>query len=264
MNIYLHEMRLYKKAIAVWNLTLLLIISIVGIIFPAFQNSIGAMNKVLDSFPDTLKQMFGLAGVDLSDLMGFFGFMFMYFTLIGAIQASHLGLSLLSNEVRDKTSDFLIAKPVKRVKIVFTKLMVGLTHVVITNILFLIVSFVLLGMIDQEFNKTIYLLYCGSLFMIQLIFLTLGMALSVFMDKLKTVMPVALGISFGFFVLGMVNDTIAGRPLTFISPFAYFNAQQIYRFESYDLKWLVMGFVLVIIFMTVTFLKYMKKDMPSV
>lgn len=264
MNIFKHEFRLYRKSLLTWNIGLVGLMLVFSLIYPSFTSNIGAMNKVLDSFPDTLKQMVGLGNIDLSDVMGFFAFMFMYFTVIGAIYAISLGLSLLSNESRDKTSDFLIAKPVKRKRIVHIKLLVGLSLIFLTNLIFWLAAFIFLNIMDSTFSKELYLLYCGSLLLIQIFFLGLGMLMSVYMDKMKTVMPVALGVSFGFFVISMLNDSIEGRPLTFLSPFAYFNAQEIYRLGSYDLKWLVLSLSLTVIFIIFTYVKYIKKDMPSV
>jgi len=108
------------------------------------------------------------------------------------------------------------------------------------------------------------MLFIGSLFLIQLFFLTFGMLLSVFMNKLKTVIPVSLGVVFGFFILNLLNESLSGKPLTAISPFAYFSTTGIYENSAYDIKWLILNCVLVVAFTVGAYVKYIKKDIPSV
>ncbi len=265
MNIYKHELRLYFKTTIIWIVSLLVVIVFFTGIYPAFKDSAAAMNEILASFPEAFKQALGLSTMDLSSALGFFGFMFTYIILVGGVQSMNLGLSILSNEQRDKTADFLLAKPIKRIQIVHAKLAAALTYIVITNIIFSVVAFMSLKSIaDQNFSSTILLLFLGSLFCTQLFFLTFGMLLSVFMDKLKTVVPISLGAVFGFFIVNMLNESLAGKPLSVLTPFAYFNANYIYVNSAYNTKWVILNFVLVIAFTSVTYIKYIKKDIPSV
>lgn len=264
MNIIKHELRLYLKSTITWILSLIGVMIMFVSIFPAFKGSIGAMNTVLESFPEALKKMLGLTSMDMSNVIGFFGFMFMYITLIGAIQAMNLGLSLLSNEQRDKTADFLIAKPVKRINVVTAKLATGLIYIVITDIVFYFASLFSLLILGDSFDRYIHLLFVGSLLFVQLFFLCFGMFISVFMDKMKTVIPISLGVVFGFFVLNMLNESIESRPLSAFTPFAYFNTSNIYESSSFDAFWLILCLALTFIFGIGAYIKYIKKDIPSV
>lgn len=264
MNIIKHELRLYFKSTLTWVISLIGVMFIFVAIFPAFKSSIGAMNAVLESFPEAVKKMLGLTNLDMSNVIGFFGFMFMYITLIGGIQAMNLGLSLLSNEQRDKTADFLIAKPVKRVNVVTAKLIAGLLNIIITNIVFYCASFIALMMLGENFDKFIHLLFIGSLLWIQLFFLCFGMFISVFMDKMKTVIPISMGVVFGFFVLNMLNESIESRPLSAFTPFAYFNSNAIYETSGYEPMWFALCIGLTVAFGLGAYIKYIKKDIPSV
>lgn len=264
MNILKHELKLYRNTTIIWTVSLALVMVFFSSIFPSFQGSAEAMNKILEAFPDALKQALGLSTMDLSSALGFLGFMFAYVVLVGAIQAMNLGLSILSNEQRDKTADFLLAKPVKRISIVHAKFTAGLINIVATNIVFTIVTFISISAIEKDYSPKILMLFIGSLFLIQLFFLTFGMLLSVFMNKLKTVIPVSLGVVFGFFILNLLNESLSGKPLTAISPFAYFSTTGIYENSAYDTKWLILNCVLVVVFTVGAYVKYIKKDIPSV
>lgn len=265
MNIFKHELRLYFKTTITWMISLVAIIFFFAGIYPMFSDSVAAVSKILDSFPDGLKNALGLTTLDLTSIMGFFGFMFAYVILVGGVQAMNIGLSLLSNEQRVKTADFLMSKPVKRIKIVHAKVAAGAVYIVLTNILFSIGCLFALGVIAKaEIDYQLLLLFLGSLLLTQLFFMSLGLFMSVFMDKLKTVIPVSLGTVFGFFILNMLNESIEGKPLNALTPFAYYSPGLIYSNMSYETRWLLLNIVLVILFTTVAYIKYIKKDIPSV
>lgn len=265
MNILKHELRLYTKSTIIWASSLIFIVVFFAMIYPSFRGSAEAMNKILENFPEGIKNALGLSAMDLSEALGFYGFMFLYISLAGAIQAMNLGLSILSNELIDKTADFLLAKPIKRIKIVHMKFIAALINILVTNILFFMVANTALNIVSEtEFSFKVFALLTLSLLLIQLFFLSLGMLVSAFMNKLKTIAPVSLGIVFGFFVINLLNESLVGAPLTAFTPFAYFATGKIYETAGYDTKWFVLNLVLIVVFTTGAYVKYIKKDMPSV
>ena len=50
--------------------------------------------------------------LDMSSVLGFFSFVFLFCQICLAIQAANYGFSLVSVEERELTADFLLAKPV--------------------------------------------------------------------------------------------------------------------------------------------------------
>ncbi len=97
--------------------------------------------------------------------------MFAYITLCGSIQAMNLGTSMLSKEVRDKTADFLLTKPVSRSEIMTAKLLAALTSLVITNGMYLIISSIMASAVTSEaYSVKTFLMISITLFFIQLMF----------------------------------------------------------------------------------------------
>lgn len=265
MNILKHELRLYRKSTITWTLSLVFIIALFSMIYPSFKDAASAMEQIMENFPEGIKNALGLSTLNMSEVLGFYGFMFMYITLTGAIQAMNLGLSTLSNELIDKTADFLLAKPVKRIKIVHAKLTAALINIFATNIIFTIAAKIALDLASEtEYSFKVFLLFNISLLLIQLFFLSFGMLVSVFMNKMKTIVPISLGIVFGFFVLNLLNESLTDKPLTAVTPFAYFGTSGIYENAGYDMKWFVLNCVLICLFTVGAYIKYIKKDIPSV
>ncbi len=265
MNILIHELKMYKKSTITWIISLSILVMFFGVMFPAFKGSAEMMQSILKNFPEALQKALGISVLDLSKPLGFFGFMFMYITVIGATQAMNLGLSVLSVELREKTADFLMTKPVKRIKILNAKFMAALINLLVTNVVFFVIGKITLDNISESsYSIATFLLFCLSLFLIQVFFISFGMFLSVFLNKLKTVLPLSLSVVFGFFIVNLLNESLTGSPLAALTPFAYFSSRDIYVNQSLDYTWLTLSIVLSCIFVTITYIRYIKKDIPSV
>lgn len=265
MNIIKHELKIYMKSTITWIISLVFIVSFFALVYPTFSSNAATIEGILENFPQAFKDAIGLSELKMTEVIGFYGFVLTYITLTGAIQAMNLGLSLLSNELIDKTADFLLAKPVKRIKIVHSKFIAALSYIILTNVIYLIASKIAFDMVSENsYSFKLLLLYNGSLFLIQLFFLTFGMLISVFMNKMKTVVPISLGIVFGFFVINLLNESLTDKPLTAFTPFGYFSASGIYDTGGYNMGWLTLNLGLVVLFTVGAYIRYIKRDIPTV
>lgn len=265
MNIFKHELKIYFKSTIIWIVSLVALVILFSGLYPSMKDGAEVMAQVISKFPEGFQKALGINIVDFSEPLGFYSFIFMYIILTGSIQAMNLGLSILSNELRDKTADFLLAKPIKRIKIVNAKFAATICILLITNILFAIASQISLNiMAGHSYSNDAFIYLLFSLFLIQMFFLTLGMFISVFLDKMKTIVPISMGIVFGFFILNMLNQSLDGEPLTAFTPFSYFSSSVIYENAGYDMKWFALNLVLVMLFTLGAYTKYIKKDIPSV
>ena len=84
--------------------------------------------------PKELLAAFGMDTIDLSTVLGYFSFILMFAQLCLAIQAGNYGFGLVSIEESELTADFLMTKPVSRVRILTSKLLAVLANLIITNL----------------------------------------------------------------------------------------------------------------------------------
>ena len=64
--------------------------------------------------------------------------------------------------------------------------------------------------------------------------------------------------------MNLLNESLKGRPLTPFSPFAYFSTGSIFKNGGFVTLWLVLDLLLVGAFLVATYVRYLRKDMPSV
>jgi len=265
MNMFLHELNSYRKSTIVWTISLSAIAIIFLAMFPGFTNSATDVKKLFEGYPLALRNALGLSLDTITTLLGFYSFMFLYVTLCGAIQAMNLGTSIISKEVREKTADFLLTKPVSRIQIMTAKLLAALTSLVITDIIYFIVASIMASVTTSKaFSIKIFIMISATLFFIQLIFLVLGVIISVMVPKIKSVLSVSLGTVFTFFFISMFGAAIGDNNLRYITPFKYFDSAYIIKNVSYETSFIILEIVIIIIAVVASYIIYNKKDIDAV
>ena len=264
MNIFLHELRAYRKSIIIWSLSMALVAVMFILIFSGISSDIEAFKSVLMSVPEVVRKLLSIYVEGISRLEGFYTFVFIYIVLCGAIQAMNIGVSIVSKEVREKTADFLLTKPVSRKRILTSKLLAALASLVITNIIYLAIAVPMTLTVKSEFSMKIFLMISATLFFVQLMFLSLGVIVSVISGKIKSVISISLSTVFGFFIISMLGSVIGDKAVRYISPFQYFDLAYIVKNGAYEASYIYIGIIFIIASIAMSYLVYVKKDIHAV
>lgn len=265
MNIYKHEFKVNFKTMVGWIVTLCGLVAMLMAFYPMFKNDLDTFLKMLDNFPPTIKAAMGIAVDSFKSPLGFYTFAFTYSLLFAAIQAMNLGIGIVSKEEREKTADFVLTKPASREKILSAKLITVFTVLVITNIFYSIVSWLLLsGIAEESLAMEKFALINASLFFSQMIFFSIGLVISVSAKKIKVVLPVSLGLVFGFFAVSAFAVTSEDDKLRYLTPFQYFKTEHILMYGSYENIYPVVGALIVIICIAASYLLFKRRDIHSV
>jgi ABC-2 type transport system permease protein len=96
MNVYFLELKMFVRSAFNWTLAMLLTLTVFMFMFPAISKDISVMNEILSNFPPEFTRALGLSSLDLSTVMGFYGYAFIFIVLIGSVYALKIGISVLS------------------------------------------------------------------------------------------------------------------------------------------------------------------------
>jgi ABC-2 type transport system permease protein len=265
MNILLHELRAYRKSTMIWTLSLIAVVALFMSFFPSFTKDTEEFRKLLEGYPVALREAFGINLDNFFSILGFYCYGLSFVTLCGAIQAMNLGTSIVSKEVREKTADFLLTKPVTRTAVLTNKLLAALISIIITNIIYLAAATLLAYQVATvDFKVSIFILLSLTVFFVQLIFLALGIIISVVVQRIKSVLTVSLATVFAFYFLGMFSSTSGDEVKRYLSPFKYFDTAYIIEKSGYEASFLITGAVVIIIAIGASFFIYAKRDIHSV
>jgi ABC-2 type transport system permease protein len=262
----MHEFKMNVRSVTTWSIAVFLLILIYMSIFSSIAIDAETLNEMMAEFPEEFLIAFGMNGIDLSTVLGFFGMIFLFVQLCVAIQAANYGFSLVSVEERELTADFLLTKPVGRPKILTSKLLAALTGLTITNIVIWISSFVFITVFRDGRpyeTKTLVLLLLTTAFL-QLFFLTVGMFISLFKRRIRSVTPYSMGLVFGLYILNAFGGMIGDDKLSNITPFKHFEANYIVTNGAYDVPLVLTSVLLIIISVVGSYLLYTRRNIPSV
>jgi ABC-2 type transport system permease protein len=232
-------------------------------LYPAFEDSFSQLEELLSIYPEGFLEAFGLGegGLDMSSPYGWFGTEgYLFVVLIGGSYAAILGSSIISKEEDDKTIEFLLSKPLSRNQVLLGKGLVVLINILLLNIAMfigLLITFALVA--DLQLLTTILL--CVGPLILELIFASIAMAISVFVTKSRQVMSISLGLVIGLYVLNIVATlTDELNFLIYATPYEYVNAVDIVNENLIEPLYLLISFGIVLISGLVTWFFYNRKD----
>ena len=261
MNIFKHELKQNRVSTIIWLVALLAIAGLYISIYPSISSI--DFSRVIKQFPEAFKKSFGMTG-DLSAFPALYSMILNIVILTGAVQAMNLGLNIVSKEVRDRTADFLLSKPVKRFNILTQKLLSAITLLVITNIVFLSASWGLISaFIKDPFKFEVFIRCSLTLFLIQIFFFSFGFLVGIVLPKIKTVIAVTLPSVFGFYIFGLLDTVIGEEKIKYLTPFKFFDLSKLTAGSHYTTESLVYLGVLVVLSIIAGYFIYQKKDIPT-
>lgn len=262
MNIYLHELKVNIKFVLIWLMIMLILVGIMMTMYISFSEDIDAFKQILTNYPENLRKAFGISIDKLGSVLGYYSsFVLTIVVVCNAVEAMILGMSILSKEIREKTADFLYTKPISRRNIITSKLLASFTLLGFCNLIYTTGLYFLLIFISSEsFAFNTFILLALIPFIIQLVFFSLGILASAIMSKVKAVLPISMGIVFGFYIL----SSFADEKLRVLMPFKYFDTRYILDNSKYEIKYTILTFAIIAISTVLTYIIYNRKDIQSV
>ncbi|MRS12296.1 MAG: ABC transporter [Actinobacteria bacterium] len=226
MNIFRREMKAHRWNLVFWSLGMVFMVMAGMAKFAAYEQAGQSAAEIMAGLPKGMQVIFGLTGFDLLKASGFYGVLFLYLAVMGAVHAVLLGANLISKEERDRTSEFLFAKPASRHRVITGKLLAGLANVVILNAVTWWSSVYFVGYYGkgESVGHEIALLMVGLLFL-QLMFLSIGAVIAGSARKPRFASGRATTVMLVMFVLYyVVNLNEKLDFMKYFTPFKYFDA----------------------------------------
>lgn len=262
MNIYLKELKDYRKSLLFWSIAIIAFLLAAMSKYQGYSKSGTSINDVIGSLPAGLSAVLGFKGLDLQTAGGFFAMSALYLAVMLGVHAVLLGSGIIAKEETDKTIEFLFSKPVSRNRILFSKLLAALTVIATLNIVTLVSSVVTMPAFNEGPSITGDIVFLmPSVFFIQLWFLMIGASFAAVMRRPKRVGMLSAAVLLATFVISaFVDITDKYGFLKYTTPFKYFDAKTIFTEGSYDIGYVIITVVVVTILLALSKLAYKKRD----
>ncbi len=262
MNIFFREIKANFKSLLIWCGILALLILIAVAKFSAFAND-PAMVSMLDAMPQGLLDALNMRSFNLTTLTGFYGVMFIYFGLMGAIAAAIWGSDIISKEERDKTVEFSLVLPVSRSRVITAKALTALVNCILFVLATLAISLIAVQQYDpdQAFYDFLYM-EMAAMFFIELIFLAVGLLLGAGMRRYKAAGSTAVAIILVTYFLSILSKMQEKLDfLKVLTPFRYFDATEFYHTGRFEPGYLILSAGIVVVCVAAAYLVYNRRDL---
>lgn len=262
MNIVKRELRSNLKSMIIWSVAIVLLVSVWMIEYESFAEN-PAIDDFMEAIPQGMLSALGMQDFTLGSLNGYIGSISLYLYLLLGMQAILLGSSIISKEERDRTAEYLFTLPISRRKVIVGKTISAIINLVILNIITLI-SMILTTMSydkGEDYYSFIGITFV-SIFIIQMIFLSIGMFVSSVNKRHKKSANISVGILIvTFLISSLINMVDSVDFLKYITPFKYFDTSYILNEMRLELTYIVISILIIVAGIGGTFIFYPKRDL---
>lgn len=262
MNIFIHELRANLKSLLIWSIIITLLITIAVGKFSAFAGN-PDMLQMLDAMPPALIDALSMRAFNLTTLIGFYGVMFIYFSLMAAMAAAMWGSDIISKEERDKTVEFSLVLPVSRNRVVTAKALAALVNCIAFVLITWAVSLIAVRSYnpDQAFYDFLTL-EMQAMLSIALIFLAIGLLLGCAMKQFKRSGSTAVAIILVTYFMSILSTMRQELDfLKYFTPFKFFDAGELFRSGKMDATYLLLSAAIIVGCLAAAYWMYNKRDL---
>ncbi|MBW4828112.1 MAG: ABC transporter permease [Clostridiaceae bacterium] len=262
MNIVKRELKSNLRSMILWSVAIILLMSIQMIKFESFAGN-SNINEFMESLSQGVLSAIGMSNLNIATLEGFISTISPYLYLILGIHAVLLGSSIISKEERDRTVEYLFTLPISRRKVVWNKLISAIINLILLN--FVTLAATLISSIRYEKNECFYkfiVLLFLAIFIVQLIFLSIGMLVASINKKYKKSGNISVSILMITFVISsLINMVDSVDILKYITPFKFFDANYILNEGKLELVFIVISLLIIGFGISGTFIFFSKRDL---
>jgi len=262
MRIYFRELKANIKSLLIYcGITLFFLT--VG--FGKFQGYADnpELLEVLNGLPDAMLDAFSMNAFNLTTVEGFFGVMFVFIGLILSIAAVMWGSDIIAKEERDKTVEFALTLPVRRSTLIAAKSAVVVTNSIILALFTWALSLANTAKYDPEPEFFEFVaLGMLAIFIMQLIFMAVGILLGAAIKNHKRSGSIAISILLATYFISILTELNEDfGKLKYFTPFKYFDPALLLHESKIEPVYLWLSLGIVVVSMVGAFLAYSRRDL---
>jgi ABC-2 type transport system permease protein len=241
-----------------------ILIAVTMSVFPTFIENQSKVMGMINLIPKSALEFKGVSDIsDLSSVLGFYSVNnIIYMMVLGSIFSIVLSCNILLKEEYNKTAEYLLTRPLSRASIFLTKLMVVLLQVLLLNFMTTLVGYISMKLaFEGSFNIRAFLILSFYTFLLNILFVALGIFISVFVRKAKPVTTLGIGlVLFLYFLFTISKITTNASKIGYLSPFKFVRTDVMS--VNYDLDlWRLLYFAgSSMILILIAFRYYQRKD----
>jgi ABC-2 type transport system permease protein len=263
-NLFVKEFKRNLVSLAAWSLIICVLIVFTMSFYHTFTENKKQIQGLFQFLPTAILQFKGIKNVeDVFSILGYYSANnIIYMLLLGSIYSIVLSCNILLKEEYNKTAEYLLTKPVTRVEIIMTKLLIVIVNVILLNIITSLAGYLSMNAVKTSpFDVGSFMVLSAYTLLLNMLFAALGLFLSVMVRRAKPVTTLSIGIVLiCYFLYNISKLTESAKLLGYLSPFSYVKVDALDKGFGLDFWHLVYFLGLPAVLVTVSVMMYKRKD----
>lgn len=259
MTIYQKELKQATKSWIIWTCAIAFMMLVCIFLFPEMK---GEMDNVSSIFSNMggFSAAFGMDQLNFGELMGFYGIECGNILGIGGgFFAALTGISVLADEEKECTAEFLLTHPIRRGSVLTQKLLAVCTQIILMNVFVVAVSLISAVIIGESFQMREFILLHTAYLMMQIEIACICFGISAFIRRGS--IGIGLGLAIVLYFMNIIcNISEQAEFLKYITPYAYSDASSILSASKLEPGLVGVGAIFTIVGIITAYIKYTKKD----
>lgn len=266
MNILKYELKTNLKVFFFWTLGLFFLMFAGMTKFTGISANTGtSMSELFDQFPRVVLAVFGMVGLDITTIGGYYSILVYYVLICIAVYGMSLGINAVNRESIDKTHEFLYTKPRTRRSILEMKLLAACIYLIAFTALSYLFSISAISTL--KFENTIkepIILFTITVLLTGLLFCAIGSCIAAVTPQIEKSALYGNLFFLAAFLISVIYDMFEdGGILKLLAPFKYFNPNDLLE-GKLDIVFVLICIVCTILLTISSFILFEKKDLNAV
>ncbi len=259
MTLLIHELKQSRVSLIIWTAAVSFMLCVSIMIYPEMSGQMEEMNQMMSEM-GAFSSAFGMDQLNFGEFSGYYGIECgNVLGLGGAMFAAIIAISSLAKEEKDKTAEFLFTHPIKRSKILISKLISVILQILFFNTAVnVLANLCSLAIGESEEIETRLLIGFAYLLMqLQIAFVCFG--ISAFIKN--GAYGIGIGSAMLFYFMNIISNlTDDAEVIKYFTPFGYTDSSYIVNEKAIQSNYLLTGALFAIFGVMTAYIKYTRKD----
>ena len=224
-NLFLRELRSNAVSLLIWTSVITALTALTMSFYGVFPENNEKILAMISIIPEGTLQFNGISDVDdLFSVLGFYSANnVIYMLVLGSIYSIVLASGILLREEYNKTAEFLLAWPLSRSDIFFSKAAVVFLNVLAINIVTAVVGYITLEIVKREpYSTDAFIIMSVYTMLLNLFFASLGLLMSTLVKRARPITTLSIGLVLILYFIFTISNITEGLSFTgYVTPFKF-------------------------------------------
>ncbi len=258
VNIINFEFRKNFTSLLVWASSAIILSIVYLSVFPTFSDASLDLEGLLSTYPQAMLESLNINLEYISTMEGYYPMVVGFIQLVAFAFSATLTLKVFCMEYKNKSVEFLLAKPRSRTTFFNAKI---ITILLMNTLFFTVVSIADYAIIQAFTEMSIknFMVIQFSIYIIMLLAMFLTSIFAVLFSKIRGYDGIGFIIAFAFYAINVLSSILEEAKLSYLSLYGIFDFNELLS-DGYNITTLIILALIALVFYVSALTVYKRKD----